>query len=141
MSKVGRPGDKAREFTAQVRQKAQKIGTRAIEKTPQLTGPVAQKAQRAVQEKPGAAAAGAMLAVLGLLALRRRPPWRVKARHARGRSRISRAWRWARVPAVLGVLLGRRRRPGRSSRRRSTGYLACLVGPRRRGLKKVWWGR
>jgi hypothetical protein len=112
MSEVGGPGDKAWEFTAQVRQKARDIGTRALAKAPQSTGPVAQQAQRVVQEKPGAAAVGAALAVLGSLVLRRRPRRRVKEqrfRQARECSRVSRVWRWARALAVLGVLLRRRR--------------------------------
>jgi hypothetical protein len=107
MSEVGGPGGKAQEFTAQVRQKVQKISTQAMAKAPELTGPVVQKAQRVVQEKPGAAAAGTALAVLGLLVLRRRPRRRVQARR---RSRINRLWRWVRALAVLGVLLRRRRR-------------------------------
>jgi MYXO-CTERM domain-containing protein len=110
MTEVGGPGDKAQKFATQLSQKAQKIRTQAMAKAPQLTGPLAQKAQRVVQEKPGTAAAGVVLAVLGLLVLRRRPRRRVKARQARGRSPISRAWRWARALAVLGVLIRRRRR-------------------------------
>jgi hypothetical protein len=106
MSEVGGPGGKAQEFTAQVRQKVQKISTQAMAKAPELTGPVAQKAQRVVQEKPGAAV-GTALAVLGLLVLRRRPRRRVQRRR---RSRVNRLWRWARALAVLGVLLRRRRR-------------------------------
>ena len=113
MTEVGGPGDKAQKFATQVSQKAQKIRTQAMAKAPQLTGPLAQKAQRVVQEKPGTAAAGVVLAVLGLLVLRRRPRRRVtvkKAQRVRGHSRMRRVRRWTQALAVLGLLIRRRRR-------------------------------
>jgi MYXO-CTERM domain-containing protein len=70
------------------------------------------KAQRVVQDKPGAAV-GAALAVLGLLIVRRRQRRREKAKKAqqvRGHSRTSRARRWTRALALLGLLMRLRRR-------------------------------
>ncbi len=112
MSEAGGPGDRAQELKAQVAQRAREVRAQAIAKAPQLTGAAAQKAQRVVQDKPGAAV-GAALAVLGLLIVRRRQRRREKAKKAqqvRDRSRASRTWRWTRVLAVLGLLMRRRRR-------------------------------
>jgi ElaB/YqjD/DUF883 family membrane-anchored ribosome-binding protein len=109
MSEAGGPGDKAQELKAQVTQKARDVCAQAIASAPQLTGAAAQKAQRVVQDRPGAAV-GAALTVLGLLILRRRGRRREKAQRVRGRSRTGRARRWARVLAVLGLLIRRRRR-------------------------------
>jgi ElaB/YqjD/DUF883 family membrane-anchored ribosome-binding protein len=112
MSEAGGPGDKVQELKAQVTQKARDVCAQASARAPQLTGAAAQKAQRVVQDRPGAAV-GAALTVLGLLILRRRGRRREKvhkARRVRGRSRIGRARRWARVLAVLGLLIRRRRR-------------------------------
>jgi len=112
MSEKGGLGDKAQELTAQVTQKVREMRAQAIAKAPQLTGAAAQKTQRVVQDKPGAAV-GAALAVLGLLTLRRRQRRRAhdkKAQQVRGRSRTSRARRWAKVLAVLGFVIRRRRR-------------------------------
>jgi ElaB/YqjD/DUF883 family membrane-anchored ribosome-binding protein len=114
MSETGGPGDKAQELKAQVTQKVRAARAQVIAKAPQLTGAAAQQAQRVVQDKPGAAV-GAALAVLGWLILRRRQRRREekKAQQVRGRSRTSRARRWARVLAVLGFVIRRRRRRGR----------------------------
>ena len=112
MSEAGGPGDKAQELKAQVTRKVRGVRAQAIAKAPQVTGAAAQKTQRVVQDRPGAAV-GAALAVLGLLGLRRRQRRREKdkkAQQVRGRSRTSRAGRWARVLAVLGFVLRRRRR-------------------------------
>jgi ElaB/YqjD/DUF883 family membrane-anchored ribosome-binding protein len=112
MSEAGGPGDKAQELKAQVTQKVREVRAQAIARVPQLTGAAAQKTQRVVRDKPGAAV-GAALAVLGWLILRRRQRRREKAKRAqqvRGRSRTSRARRWARVLAVLGFVIRRRRR-------------------------------
>lgn len=115
MSETGGPGDKAQELKAQVTQKVRQARAQVIAKAPQLTGAAAQQTQRVVQDKPGAAV-GAALAVLGWLILRRRQRRREKekkAQQVRGRSRTSRARRWARVLAVLGFVVRRRRRRGR----------------------------
>ena len=110
MSEAGGPGDKVPELKAQVIQKVREVRAQAIAKAPQLTGAAAQQTQRVVQDKPGAAV-GAGLAVLGLLVLRRRQRGREKkAQQLRGRSRTSRARRWARVLAVLAFVMRRRRR-------------------------------
>lgn len=112
MSEAGGRGDRAQELKAQVTQKAREARVQALARAPQLTGAVAQQAQRAVQDKPGAAAA-AGLAVLGLLVIRRRPRRRVKRKktqQVRGRPRTSRARRWMQTLAVLGLLIRRRRR-------------------------------
>jgi hypothetical protein len=111
MSETDGPGDKAQELKAQVTQKVREVRAQVIAKAPQLTGAVAQQAQRVVQDKPGAAV-GAALAVLGWLILRRRQRRREekKAQQVRGRSRTSRARRWARVLTVLGFVIRRRRR-------------------------------
>jgi hypothetical protein len=113
MSEAGGPGDKVQKLKAQVTQKARDVCAQASARAPQLTGAAAQKAQRVVQDRPGAAV-GAALTVLGLLILLRRRGRRrekaQKARRVRGRSRIGRARRWARVLAVLGLLIRRRRR-------------------------------
>ncbi len=81
MSEAGGPGDRAQELKAQVAQKAREVRTQAIARAPQLTGAAAQKAQRVVQDKPGAAG-GAALAVLGLLIVRRRQRRREMAKKA-----------------------------------------------------------
>lgn len=115
MSEVGGSGGKAQELKAQVTRKVREVRAQAIARAPQLTGVAAQRTQRVVQDKPGAAV-GAALAVLGLLILRRRPRRREKGKKAqqvRGRSRTSRVVRWARVLAVLGFVVRRRRRRGR----------------------------
>jgi hypothetical protein len=114
MSEMGGPGDKAQELKAQVTQKVREVRAQVIAKAPQLTGAAAQQTQRVVQDKPGVAV-GAALAVLGWLILRRRQRRREekKAQQVRGRSRTSRARRWARVLAVLGFVVRRRRRRGR----------------------------
>jgi ElaB/YqjD/DUF883 family membrane-anchored ribosome-binding protein len=112
MSEAGGSGDKVQELKAQVTQQARDVRAQVIARAPQLTGAAAQKAQRVVQDRPGAAA-GAALTVLGLLILRRRGCRREnakKARRVRERSRTGRARRWARVLAVLGLLIRRRRR-------------------------------
>jgi MYXO-CTERM domain-containing protein len=112
MSEAGGRGDRAQELKAQVTQKARDVRSQALARAPQLTGAVAQQAQRVVQDKPGTAA-GAALAVLVLLVTRRRPRRRVKrkkAQQVRGRSRTSRARRWMQTLAVLGLLIRRRRR-------------------------------
>ena len=115
MSEAGGPGDKAQELKAQITQKARDVSAQAIARAPQLTGAAAQKAQRVVQDKPGAAV-GAALAVLGLLILGRRRGKRQRRREkgktqqVRGRSRTSRLRRWARALAVLGLLIRLRRR-------------------------------
>jgi MYXO-CTERM domain-containing protein len=112
MSEKGGLGGKAQELTAQVTQKVREVRAQAIAKGPQLTGAAAQKTQRVVQDKPGAAV-GAALTVLGLLTLRRRQRRREKdkkAQQVRGRSRTSRARRWAQLLAVLGFVIRRRRR-------------------------------
>jgi MYXO-CTERM domain-containing protein len=112
MSEAGGPGDKAQELKAQITQKARDVGAQAIARAPQLTGAATQKAQRVVQDKPGAAV-GATLAVLGLLIFGRRRQRRRKkdkTQQVRGRSRTSRLRRWARALAVLGLLIGLRRR-------------------------------
>lgn len=112
MSEADGPGGKAQELKAQVTQRARDVGAQAIARAPQLTGAAAQKAQRVVQDKPGAAV-GAALAVLGLLIFGRRRPRRRKndkTQQVRGRSRTSRLRRWARALAVLGLLIRLRRR-------------------------------
>ena len=43
MSTASGPGDKAQEFTTQVRQKAREIRTQTMAKAPPLTGPVPQR--------------------------------------------------------------------------------------------------
>ena len=115
MSEAGGLSNKAQELKAQATQKAREVRAQAIARTPHLTGAAAQKTQRVVQDKPGAAVGG-VLAVLGLLILRRRQRRREKdkkAQQVRGRSRTSRARWWARVLAVLGFVIRRRRRRGR----------------------------
>ena len=112
MSEASGPGNKAQQLKAQATQKAREVRVQALAKAPQLTGAVAQQAQRVVQDKPGVAA-GAALAVLGLLVLRRRPRRRVtvkKAQQVRGHSRMRRVRRWTQALAVLGLLIRRRRR-------------------------------
>jgi MYXO-CTERM domain-containing protein len=113
MNEAGGLGDTAQELTARVAQKIRDMRARAIAKVPQLTGAAAQNTQRVVQDKPGAAV-GAVLAVVGLLTLRRRQRGRAhdkKAQQPRRRgSRTSRARRWAKVLAVLGFVIRRRRR-------------------------------
>jgi MYXO-CTERM domain-containing protein len=112
MSQADGPGDRAQELEAQVTQKARDVGAQAIARAPQLTGAVAHKAQRVVQDKPGAAV-GAALAVLGLLILGRRRQRRRKkdkTQPVRGRSKTGRLRRWARALAVLGLLSRLRRR-------------------------------
>ena len=112
MSEADGPGNRAQELKAQVTQKARDVGAQAIARAPQLTGAAAQKAQRVIQDKPGAAV-GAALAVLGLLIFGRRRPRRRKkdkTQQVRRRSRTSRLRRWARALAVLGLLIGLRRR-------------------------------
>jgi MYXO-CTERM domain-containing protein len=112
MSEASGPGNKAQQLKAQATQKAREVRVQALAKAPQLTGAVAQQAQRVVQDKPGVAA-GAALAVLGLLVLRRRPRRRVtvkKAQRVRGHSRMRRVRRWTQALAVLGLLIRRRRR-------------------------------
>jgi ElaB/YqjD/DUF883 family membrane-anchored ribosome-binding protein len=112
MSEAGGSGDKVQELKAQVARKVREVRAQAIVKAPQLTGVAAQRTQRVVQDKPGAAV-GAGLAVWGLLILRRRQRRREKdkkAQQVRGRSRTSGARRWARVLAVLGFVIRRRRR-------------------------------
>jgi ABC-type Fe3+ transport system permease subunit len=91
------------------------LGDKVQQLKAQLAGAAAQKAQRVVQDKPGAAV-GAALTVVGLLILRWRQRRRYrdkKAQQIRGRSRTSRARRWARVLAALGFVIRRRRRHGR----------------------------
>ncbi len=69
----GRAKDKAREFKAQAIEKAPQARAQATAKIRQLTGVARQttgQAQRVVQDKPGVVA-GAALAVLGLLVVRR----------------------------------------------------------------------
>ena len=112
MSEASGSGDRAQELKARVAQKAQEVRAQAMVKAPQLAGAATQQAQRLVQDKPGAAVGGA-LTVLGLLILRRRGRRREKAKkvqQVRGRSRTSRARRWARALAVLGLLIRLRRR-------------------------------
>jgi hypothetical protein len=112
MSETDGPGDKAQALKAQVAQKVREVRAQAIAKAPQLTGAAAQKAQRVVQDKPGAAM-GAAVAMLGLLIIRRRQRRREKdkkVQQVRGRSWASRVQRWTRALVVLGLLMRRRRR-------------------------------
>jgi MYXO-CTERM domain-containing protein len=111
MSEVGGLGDKAQELKAQVAQRAREVRAQAVARAPQLRGVVVQNVQRVVQDKPGAAM-GAVLAVLGLLLVRRRQRRRraKKIRQSRGRFRASRIQWWMRGLAVLGLLMRRRRR-------------------------------
>ncbi|HEU0086782.1 MAG TPA: DUF3618 domain-containing protein [Pseudonocardiaceae bacterium] len=69
----GRAQDKAQELKTQAIQTTQQVRAQASEVAQHLAGAAQQKAHQVIQEKP-AAAAGAVLAVLGLLILRRR--WR-----------------------------------------------------------------
>jgi hypothetical protein len=53
MSEASGPGNKAQPLKAQVTQKAREVRVQALAKAPQLTGAVAQQAQRVVQDKRG----------------------------------------------------------------------------------------
>jgi ElaB/YqjD/DUF883 family membrane-anchored ribosome-binding protein len=68
-----RAQERAQELKTQAIQKTQQVRAQAPEVAQQLAGAAQQKARQVVQEKPGTAV-GAVLAVLGLLILRRR--WR-----------------------------------------------------------------
>src|SRR2546421_1400459 len=72
MSEASGPGNKAQQLKAQATQKAREVRVQALAKAPQLTGAVAQQAQRVVQDKPGVAA-GAAPAGVGVVGFRRRP--------------------------------------------------------------------
>jgi MYXO-CTERM domain-containing protein len=76
-----------------------------IVKGSQVTG----VAQQVMRNKPGATV-GAMLAVLGVLVLRRGRRRRKKDQQKRRRSRKGPARRWAPVLTALGFVLRRRRR-------------------------------